>query len=157
MKDGFALIPVVWSDWETRNVADRLWMSKGESGRMETELGRGPNEWGLINWKHKWMGHETLEADTEEGFNILLQLGVPILRIKSDWTINSVISKYTSYTELASTLPSSKQKQQEPRLGNGKKKGAALTTAYKQLNRRVAELSPICSWDKWDGSCVLPC
>lgn len=91
------------------------------------------------------MGHETLEADTEEGFNILLQLGVPILRIKSDWTINSVISKYTSYTELASTLPSSKQKQQEPRLGNGKKKGAALTTAYKQLNRRVAELSPICS------------
>lgn len=90
------------------------------------------------------MGHECLEAEKEEKFNILLQLDVSILRIKSDWTINSVISKYTSYTELASTFTSSKQKQQEPSLGDGKRKGAALIIAYKKLNCRVARLSPIC-------------
>lgn len=78
------------------------------------------------------MGHECLEAEKEERFNSLIQLSVPILRIKSDWTINSVISKYTRYTEPASIFTSSKQKQEEPRLGDGKRKEAALTIAYKK-------------------------
>lgn len=66
MKDRFALIHVVWSDWETRNVADGLWMWKGESGRMEMELRWAPNEWGLINFKYRWMSNECLEAKKKE-------------------------------------------------------------------------------------------